>query len=330
MIRKILLTFLLLAAVISAQVETNRISSMPGAFSRLGFGPRGMAMGNAISAVTEGNLSSYYNPALSPFQEGNMFQTAYSFLSHDRSLNFLNFTRKFELGKKNDSDKKRTAVAGLSLGIINAGVSNIDGRDNQGLKTGELSTSENQFFIGVSNRFSEKLSIGVAIKFYYYDLYDEVTSSAVGIDIGALYKFSENMNFSFVLSDLNAKYKWDTSPIYSRDGLNTEEAFPTIKKLGVSYNFRELGLLTAAEWEGSNGGTNYLRFGGEYMLIDRFIIRAGLDRLNLSNSEEPVRPSAGFSYFYTTGSVTFGIDYAFVLEPYSSFDQHIVGVNFKF
>ncbi|GJQ62186.1 MAG: hypothetical protein SCALA702_12390 [Melioribacteraceae bacterium] len=329
MIKKLILIWLVFSAFSFAQVETNKISSMAGAFSRMGFGARGMAMGNAMSAVTSGNLSSYYNPALSPFQEGNMFQTAYSFLSHDRSLNFLNFTKKFEFGKK-DTKKKRTAVAGLSLGIINAGVSNIDGRDNQGLKTGELSTSENQFFIGVSNRFSEKLSVGISIEFYYFDLYDEVTSTAVGIDVGALYRVNENLNLSFFLGDLNAKYEWDTSPVYGRDGLDTDNAFPTTKKIGAAYTFWEYGLLVAAEWEGSNAGTNYLRFGGEYEIIDKFLLRAGLDRLNLSNSDEPVRPSAGFSYFYNVGSVTLGVDYAFVLEPYSAFDQHIVGVNFNF
>lgn len=330
MIKRIFICLIIFTSVFLAQAETNKIASMPGAFSRMGFGPRGMAMGNAMSSVVTGNLSGYYNPAITPFQEGNMFQTAYSFLSLDRSLNFLNFTRKFELGKDDKSSKKRVSVAGLSLGIINSGVSNIDGRDNQGLKTGDLSTSENQFFVSVSNRFSEKISLGVSIKFYYYDLYDEITSTAVGIDVGALYHFSENLNFSFVITDLNAKYKWDSSPVYSTDGLNTEEEFPVMKKLGASYLIPEYGLLVAAEWEGSNAGTNYLRFGGEYYIHDSFILRAGLDRLNLSNFDEPLRPSAGFSYFYSTGSLSFGIDYAFVLEPYSSFDQHIVGVNFNF
>ena len=56
-------------------------------------------MGNSIGAVNEGNLVSYYNPALSVFQNDNYFQTSYSFLSLDRSLNFLNFTKRFEFGK---------------------------------------------------------------------------------------------------------------------------------------------------------------------------------------------------------------------------------------
>lgn len=102
---------------------------MAGSFSRMGFGARGMGMGNAMAAVIDGNLVSYYNPALSAFQNDNYFQTSYSFLSLDRALNFLNFTKKFEFGK---SKKKRTA--GISIGIINAGVSGIKGTDNQGVE----------------------------------------------------------------------------------------------------------------------------------------------------------------------------------------------------
>ena len=40
-----------------------------GAFARIGFGARGIGMGNAVTAVTSGDISTYYNPALSAFSE---------------------------------------------------------------------------------------------------------------------------------------------------------------------------------------------------------------------------------------------------------------------
>ncbi|MDR3668141.1 MAG: hypothetical protein P4L35_14965, partial [Ignavibacteriaceae bacterium] len=88
--KKILLLFLIISTALMAQTQFSSMGDMPGAFSRFGFGARGMGMGNAMSAVTEGNLVSYYNPALSVYQERNSFQTSYSILSLDRSLNFLN------------------------------------------------------------------------------------------------------------------------------------------------------------------------------------------------------------------------------------------------
>ena len=224
--------FFLLSAINFAQPQFTEINSKAGAFSRMGFGARGIGMGNAMSSVTSGNLVSYYNPALSPFQKNNSAQIGYSILSLDRSLNFLSFTRKFDFysSKDNSPDKKPSRTAGISAGIINSGVSGIDGRDNNGLPTGDLSTSENQFFLSVANRFSEKLSIGIAIKFYYYKLYEDVKSNGLGLDIGALYKVNDNWNVSLMISDLNSEYKWDTSPIYDQQGLTTTDKFPIIEK----------------------------------------------------------------------------------------------------
>jgi hypothetical protein len=315
-----------------AQPEFTEINSKVGAFSRMGFGARGIGMGNAMSAVTTGNLVSYYNPAVSPFQENNSMQLGYSVLSLDRSLNFLSFTRKFDFYSSKDSsvDKKPTSTAGISFGIINSGVSGIDGRDNNGLPTEELSTSENQVFLSVSNRFSKKISVGIAIKFYYYKLYEEITSNGLGLDIGALYKVNENWNVSLMLSDLNSDYEWDTAPIYQQQGLTTKDKFPLLKKVGVSYYKPEIKLLTAIEFENSNAGTNIIRFGAEYNIYENLFLRGGIDQFNLSNTDAGVKPSLGFSYSKTLGDWIIGVDYAFMMEQYSSSDRHIIGLNIIF
>ena len=299
---------------------------MPGAFSRMGFGARGIAMGNAMSAVTEGNLVSYYNPALSVFQEGNLFQTSYSFLSLDRSLNFLSFTKRFDLS----GSSNRKSSAGISIGIINSGVGKIDERDNDGFKTGELSTSENQFFLGFAKSFSEKLAIGISAKFYYYKLYQDITSTSVGVDFGALYKFNEHWNLSLMIADINSKYKWDSSPLFGQDGTNTEDSFPLLKKIGVSYTEKNIGLIAAVEFENSNGETNILRAGAEYNIFDKLFIRAGVDQFNLSNIDFPAKPALGFSYFKDFNGILIGVDYAFMIEQYSPQDRHIVGLSVNF
>lgn len=331
--KSLILYLILISTLAFAQPEFSQISSMPGAFARMGFGARGIGMGNAMSAVNEGALVSYYNPALVPFQKNNNFQTTYSILSLDRSLNFLSFTRNFEFYSDKDTNlenRKPRSVAGISVGIINGGVSKIDGRDRQGFKTGELSTSENQFFIGFANRFSEKFSLGIALKIYYYKLYEDVSSTGVGIDIGALYLISNNIKLSFMLTDINSKYKWDTSPVRGQSGANTENKFPLLKKIGLSYKIEEVKLLTSIELENSNAGTNFIRFGIEYNIYENLFLRGGMDRINLSNFDVPSLPSAGFSFFKPFGSIVAGIDYAYVYEPYSSSDRHLVGINIGF
>ena len=329
--RFVVFLILFFSVVLAAQPKFSQISSMPGAFSRMGFGARGMGMGNAMSAVTEGNLVSYYNPALSAFQQNNSFQTSYSILSLDRSLNFLNFTRRFDFFSKDSlSDSEPRSSAGISIGIINSGVSKIDGRDNDGNKTGDLSTSENQFFLGLANRFSKNFAIGLSIKFYYYRLYDQINTTGVGLDLGALYRINDSWNVSLMISDLNSKYKWDTTPIYQEQGSTSVDNFPVLKKIGVSYFNKEYKIIASAEFENSNAGTNILRAGVEYNIYEGFFIRGGIDQLNLSNSDYSSNPSLGFSYSKMFGRINLGVDYAFVVEQNSPQDRHTVGLSVNF
>jgi hypothetical protein len=313
--------FLLISAQLFAQPKISDISTAPGAFSRMGFGARGISMGNSISAVTTGNLVSYYNPALASFQNETFFQTAYTFLSMDRTLNYFSFTKQFVMNRK-----ERKAVAGISAGIINAGISNIDGRDAQGIKTGDLSTSENQFFVAVSSRLSKNFALGFNIKIYYYSLYENFSVTAAGLDFGAIYKPTENLNFSFVVVDINSKYKWDSTPLYDLDGRITTDKFPMLIKFGSAYTWEKYNLLISGEVEFSNYSTKYLRGGIEYKPIKNFALRAGFDRLNLANSDETIRPSAGFEYAYKLGNYIIGINYAYSYEPFSLSDRHIVGI----
>ncbi|MFA5803511.1 MAG: hypothetical protein WC879_02605 [Melioribacteraceae bacterium] len=330
----ILFSLLIISAVtLSAQPKMSKINSSAGAFSRIGFGPRGIAMGNSLSAVKEGNLISYYNPAVSVFQNGNSFQSGYSFLSLDRKLNFVSFTRRFDFYSKKDSaleNRKPRTSAGLNVGLINSGVSNIDERDNQGFKKGTLTTSENQFFISVAIKFSEKVAAGFSTKFYYYKLYQDITSTGLGFDLGLLYSYSKNMIFSFVFSDLNSKYKWDSSPLYDIDGSLTENKFPTGKKIGMSYRFDEYELLTSSEFYFDNYGTKTLRLGVEYNPINDLFFRAGIDNYQLTNGDEPVKPSFGIGYAENISNIVVGFDYAFMFEPYSSKDRHIMGIHINF
>lgn len=326
-IKFILFIVLISFGILSAQSQYAEISSKTGAFSRMGFGARGIGMGNAMSSITKGSLVAFYNPALSTFQNNNSAQIGYSFLSLDRSLNFLSFTRRFKF-QKDSSDPVKGA--GVSGGIINSGVSNIDSRDANGLSLGDISTSENLFFLSLANRFSEKFAIGVTFRFYYYSLYENVDASSFGIDVGAIYKASNNLSFSLVLTDLNSKYQWDTQPVYQQSGAQTIDKFPLLKKIGATYIFDELALITSVEFESSNAGTNYIRGGAEYNIFEGLYLRAGVDKINLSNTDMPARPSFGFSYNHNTDLLDLSFDYAFVVEPYSSSDQHIIGLSFNF
>ncbi|MCE7857553.1 MAG: hypothetical protein DYG97_13605 [Ignavibacteria bacterium CHB3] len=179
-------------------------------------------------------------------------------------------------------------------------------------------------------RISEKISIGLTTKFFYYSLYENISSTSVGFDIGALYRINENFNISLVVADLMSKYQWDTAPIYEQEGIKTEDNFPNLRKIGASYRNKELGLLGSIEFENSSVKSNIFRAGVEYNIYDQFYIRGGIDQFNVSNTDWPVKPSLGFSFFQPFSNFVVGVDYAFQIEQYSSADRHIVSVNFNF
>jgi len=183
--------------------------------------------------------------------------------------------------------------------------------------------------LGLAARISEKFSLGLSIKYYYYKLYEEINSTSLGFDIGALYRLNENFNISLVISDINSKYKWDTSPEYGQNGITTEDKFPNIRKIGISYRNKEIGILGAIEFENSNTQTNILRAGVEYNIYDQLYIRGGIDQFNLDNLDWPVVPSLGFSFFKAFNSFVVGVEYAFQFEKYTG-GRNIIGINFNF
>lgn len=315
------------------QPKTSEISSMPGAFSRLGFGARGLAMGNAMTAVNSGYLNSYYNPALNPFNVDNSVQLGYSFLSLDRNLNFLQLSKTFVFYKK-DSIGNRIAelhsLSGVSIGLINFGVSDIDGRDNSGLPTKKYSTSENQLFLSVGIQPSNKVSIGITAKYYYYSLFDKMTSSSLGFDFGFLYVINDKFSVGGYLGDVNSKYRWDSTPIYGEDGnSNTIDYFPLIKRIGLCYKVPSgLGIFSI-DFESTSYGTSIIKIGAEIKVIEFLRLRAGIDRINLKNSDMIPKPGFGLEITHHLANKLFNLNYAFVVEPYAPSNQHILTLGFK-
>lgn len=133
-----------------------------------------------------------------------------------------------------------------------------------------------------------------------------------------------------VITDINSKYRWDTAPIYGQEGTTTEDRFPLLKKIGVSYSNKDDGILAAVEFESSGSEANILRGGIEYNIFEKLFLRAGVDQFNFSNSDWAMKPSAGFSYTQMIGNFAVGVDYAFMMEQYSPHDRHIVGVSVVF
>jgi len=295
-----------------------QLAGTAGTFARMGFGARGLGMGNAMTGVVSGEINSHYNPAVTPFAERRFASAAFGILSFDRSLNFLSYTQNVK------------PTAGIAFGIINSGVSDIDGRDSDGAHTSTYSTSENQAFLTFANKFHENFAIGITIKLYHNRLFEDLSVTTIAFDFGALLRISERLSVGAAVQDLRARYAWDTSSLYGQSGNTTTDKFPVLWRVGAAYRLPNNYGLISADFESSNKGTNALRLGAELNLTQNVSLRGGIDRIDPDQPSENMKPALGFSLEREVGQYTPSLDYTYVFESFAPGGIHMVALSVRF
>ncbi len=298
--------------------STALAQSYPGSFSRVGLNAKGMAMGNSIAAMPEGNVYTYYNPALASFQMGGSISGSVALMSLGRQLNVITYTQGLKPG------------AGMSLGLINANVTNIDGRDADGNPTGNFSTSEYLAYFSFSNEFFSGFSIGVNLKMYYNNLYSGLTSTALGFDVGALYRATSRLSLGAVVTDIGVKYHWDSSKLYGTDGSSFTTPFPHILKLAASYDLPILNSCVTAEYDIAPGTLKGIRAGIEYSPLPLLALRAGITSTDMPNLGTVITPSFGFGAKIEFLDFAPEINYAYVSEPFTPYGIQTISLMFGF
>ncbi|MFU8811563.1 MAG: hypothetical protein ACNA78_01275 [Balneolaceae bacterium] len=335
----LLATVLWLAPVAESVAQSGGFA---GSFSRIGFAPRGMAMGNAMTAVNQEGVYGYYNPALSAQRSDRIqIDLSSSAMRFDRELHMVN--AHFQLPPS----------AGISVALINGRVGNIDGRSNSGFDTGDLSTNEFQILTNFAIRFSERVWGGIGIKFNLADFHDETsTETGVGFDAGIRAILMNGITFGVAVHDLFATYSTDTRDLFSTNAVARNNDFPTrltfglagfpIKKLLVSADY-EIQFLNAeiannsvnvssgrpvvsSTREGVTNHAHHVRVGGSYRLHERFTLRSGLQLLDI-DYDTAARPTAGFSIHLPFDRFSPSVDYAFMREPSGISSIHIFALR---
>lgn len=290
-----------------------------GTFSRIGFGPRGMAMGNALVSVSGQGIYSYYNPALAAYAAaGNQIDFSTAAMSFDRNFNTANST--FRL----------PPTAGMTISLMNANVNNIDARSADGYDTGTLNTHEYQIAAALGVQLTEKLSAGLGLKYFLADYHTGLsTAKTLGLDLGLLYQFFDRFRAGAAIKDLLASYRWDSSPLYGDESSARIDNFPKQLRIGTSYDVTSTLLLSL---EGGrtiykDNSKNNLRLGGSYHLHERITIRAGWQIDELSSPKNQNHGSAGFSIHLPFDLLSPSVDYAFIQEGNNISYMHTFGLR---
>jgi len=314
-----------------------------GAFSRMGFSPRGMGMGNAMSAVHQEGSYSYYNPALAAEKrEHTMIDFSTAAMAFDRRLHTA--TAHLQLPPS----------AGLTFTLMNARVQDIDGRTVDGYHTDFLSTSEFRFAGRFGIRFSDAFSGGIGISYNLASYHTDVPGTGtVGLDAGILYKVTPKLTLSAAAKDLLASYDFDTSELYGTDQrADNSFNFPSRIISGIAYEITEdwlvstdfelrlqsfqtetfqtntdqFGEFTERTIREETDKTTYLRTGTRYKLHERIAVRGGLKFEDIGG-ESVILPAAGFSLMLPYDRFSPSVDYAFVREASQLTSMHVFALR---
>jgi hypothetical protein len=277
-----------------------------------------MAMGNAMVSNSNNGIYSYYNPALAAHSTTTQVDLSTSAMSFDRNLNTASGT--FQL----------PPTAGASLSIINANVSDIDGRSSSGYHTEMLSTHEYQVGAALGQQIGDHFSLGIGLKYYLSDLHNELPNAkTLGLDIGMLYQFSDQLQAGAVVRDLLASYSWNSEALYGDDSSGRTDDFPKQIQLGFSYQLISTLLISleGGQTRYKQQSKNNLKIGSAYKLHEHITLRGGLQIDDLSSTRQNHHFSTGFSIHLPFDLFAPSIDYAFVQEPHNISYMHTFGIQ---
>ncbi len=288
-------------------------------FSR-GVGGRGLGMGSAYVAVTEGSSSLYWNPAGISGLEKREFMAMHSeSFGGEVDYDYLGFSQPIS---------EDPAGSAIGIGMLRLGVSGFQetalpdttrpiGPDNRPVVVSTFSVADYAFMFGYSRKMREDLRLGGNLKVLYRDLYRE-SATGFGFDFGLLYA---PVSFSPLQFGVNVQDLTTTFLAYSTG--KHERIYPSVRvgtatvggirlwsgKLILAtdfvFRFEDRDAQVDDFAFGRVSGTYHI--GGEYQIDPghlrgiRFALRGGID--------EEV-PSAGAG----VGFGRFDFDYAWLGE----------------
>lgn len=305
---------ILLSIFFLSMVTAQDWGGQPGGFLRMGMTARSIAMGGGFTAELDRSFATFHNPAWAAFLTHRQVGSSFSNLSLDRRVAGSSFATPLP------------PTAGLGIGWVNAGVTDIQGRYSTGMKSNMMQTGENALYISFAQRILPWISFGANVKILRYDLpiteSDQLTGSGIGFDIGLLIKTGKFNTIGIMIQDLSSNYQWDTGDVYAEGRLYKEE-FPTLYRIGSKIVHKELvivgdiGLITDHE-----SYTGFIpRLGVEYGFLDQYYFRGGY-----GNGRKAFGLGYEYGLFKPHDSL---IDYAFSMDWATQY-AHTISYAFRF
>jgi hypothetical protein len=271
------------------------------AYLRSGAGARALGMGGAAVALVDDVTATVWNPAglTRMGVYGTQIGSMVSFLSQDRSLNYLALGQHFE------------GVGDFGVTLQHFAVDKIEGFDNNGFSTGFFSDQEVAVGFTYANLLGYQFRYGFTGRGLYHGL-AEAKAYGYGADLG--FQYQPNLSSDFMvganLQNPIAALTWE--------GGRQDPVTPVLK-LGISDKYMNQRFDFAADLDVPLSGDGAMsgHAGAELWLVEGLAARVGLNRRDVT---------AGGTWRYEF----YQFDYAYVMSGLQLGDAHQLSLILRF
>ena len=267
-------------------------------FLRMDVSPRAAALAGTFVANTDDPNVVFYNPAGLNLLQGR--QVSFSYLKHLLDINSASVAYTQEV----------KGIGRLTGAVTYVNYGKFTKADEFGNKTGEFGAADIAFVAGYANEIDKNFYYGTNVKFIYSGI-DNMSSTALAFDFGALYVFPES-KWSIGFSALNAGFQ-----ISSYAGI--KESLPLDVRLGAAKTLAHLPFTFYFSINKLNKNgvdfkerLKYFSLGGELRISKVLRFRFGYD--NERRQDLKIVSGAGLAGLSIGVGIkikTYRIDYAF-------------------
>lgn len=180
-----LLLTALLAPLPAAALGSAKAGTSGGEFLKMGGDARGAAMGQAMTAASEGASSLYYNPAGLSQARSREGTASQGFLYQDISVSFAAYAHPVQPAVRPRRRFLRPSGLGtLAVGVLYLNAGGISEVDNTGVDTGgQFTPRDMAAMAGWGATLTDYLDLGIALK--YVDSRIQAAAKTGSLDLGA-------------------------------------------------------------------------------------------------------------------------------------------------
>lgn len=295
--------------------QFNKVGRTSYQFLKIGVGARQTAMGEAnIASITDAN-AIFWNPAATAPIEGS--EAGFNYTSWIADLKVLSGAAAVNLSGMGTLTLSFVTLdyGDLQEATVSSSTGGVDTRTGNTFSGSDLLVG-----FGFSRYFTDKLSIGVNVKYLTEKLY-KYTSSVWAFDVGSYYDTGfKGIKIGMSAQNFSSQARW----------LNTSSAeqqsheLPLQFRIGISVDMMGgqdlfLGgdpmqhkLTVNADAIHSNDYAEKLHVGAEYTFMGLFSLRGGYK----FNEEEEGNISLGAGVQHNVSGMDLRVDYAYVVYDY--------------